>query len=71
MTLQQFIEFCKTCNDKDEIYETYYPDSELCDQIYAEGERLGVVFGDDIPEPMRASLEVIGLHYGVQILADW
>lgn len=71
MTLQQFIEFCKTCDDTDEIYETYYKDQALTDAIYDEGERLGVVFGDDIPEPMRASLEAIGIHYGVAVLENW
>lgn len=70
MTLQQFIEFCKTCNDKDVIYDTYFDDSELYAAIYAEGERLGVKLQACV-EPMRASLEVIGLHYDVQVLANW
>lgn len=70
MTLSQFIEFCKSCNDTDAIYELYLNDTSLCDEIYNEGERLGVVLAD-MNEPMRASLEAIGLHYGVQVLANW
>jgi hypothetical protein len=70
MTLQQFVDFCKSCNDTDVIYETYFNDSVLTEAIYAEAERLGIVL-DDCIEPMRASLEAIGLHYNVQVLADW
>ena len=70
MTLQQFVEFCKSCNDTDVIYDTYYDDSSLCEAIYAEAERLGVKL-DDCNEPMRASLEAIGKAHGVSVLANW
>lgn len=70
MQLQQFIQFCKTCNDTDVIYDTYYDDTQLCEEIYAEAERLGVKL-QDCNEPMRASLEAIGLHNDVQVLANW
>lgn len=74
MTLQQFIEFCKglsdTAENRENIYEMYFCDSALNEAIYAEAVRLGVDH-DATPEPMRASLEAIGLHYGVQVLADW
>ena len=70
MQLQQFIQFCKSCNDTDVIYDLYFDDSELTEAIYAEAVRLGVKL-DDCVEPMRASLEAIGLHNDVQVLADW
>lgn len=75
MKLQEFIEFCKplpnTMDDRERVYLVYYDDKELCEEIYAEAEgRLGVNL-EETPEPMRASLEAIGLHYGVEILADW
>lgn len=70
MELADFVEFCRNTSDKDQIYELYNNDAALCEDIYAQAAALGVEL-QDTPEPMRASLEAIGLHYAVQVLADW
>jgi hypothetical protein len=71
MTFQQFLEFCKTCSDIDEIYDTIHFNKGLYNAVYDEGKFLGVVFGDDTPEPMRASLEAIGEFHNIPVLSNW
>jgi len=74
MPLQQFINVCRNLTDtdanRDSIYEMYDNDSALNDAIYAEAANLGVDHAAT-PEPMRASLNAIGSHHGVSVLANW
>ena len=71
-TVQQFVEACKqvSSNDNNAIYEMFYASVELRELVFAEAERLGVVFAD-CNEPTRASMIALGEHYDVQQLRDY
>lgn len=71
LTVQQFVEACKSLNSE-MIYDLFYDASdELRDAIFAEVEgTLGVVLEHE-NEPTRASMYALGVKYNVQSLRDY